>query len=99
MAEVSFLTVYARTLVCIDQDPNVRLREIASKLNITERSVWNTVDDLVSAGYVVKERDGRRNRYHVQVDAPLDEAIGRQQTVGELLNLLVRSPTSRRQRA
>lgn len=97
MAEFSFLTIHARTLICIAQDPDVRLRDIASTLNITERSVWSIVDDFVSAGYVVKEKDGRRNRYHVQGDAPLDEAIGRQETVGELLNLL--APTSRRQRA
>jgi biotin operon repressor len=98
MVEVTFLTIHARTLVCIDQDPDVRRREIASTLNITERSVWKIVDDLISGGYVVKEKDGRRNRYHVQADAPLGEAIGRQKTMGGLLKALVGSSTRGRQR-
>ena len=95
MAQVTFLTAHARALVCIADDPDVRLRDIASTLDITERSIWSIVDDLIAGGYVVKEKKGRRNRYHVLVDAPMDEAIGRHDTVGELLDLLV-GPTRRR---
>ena len=96
MAEVRFLTIHARALVCIADDPDVRLRDIALRLNISERNVWATIEDLISAGYVVKEKEGRRNRYTVQVDAPMDEANGRRETVGELLDALVGSPTRRR---
>ena len=64
MAEWSFLTNHARVLVCIAQDPGVRLRDIASTLGITERSVFGIVADLTSSGYVLKDKDGRRNRYH-----------------------------------
>ena len=71
--------------------------DIASTLDITERSAFAIVDDLISGGYVAKEKEGRRNRYHIQVDAPLGEAIGRQQTIGELLKLLVGSRHTRRQ--
>jgi DNA-binding IclR family transcriptional regulator len=89
MAEWSFLTNHARVLVCIAHDPGVRLRDIAAMVGITERSAYGIVTELASAGYVVKERDGRRNRYHVQAHLPLREAIGRERTIGEVLDLLV----------
>jgi hypothetical protein len=89
MAEWSFLTNHARVLVCIAHDPGVRLRDIASMVGITERSAYGIVTELAGAGYVVKERDGRRNRYHVQAHLPLREVIGRQRTIGEMLDLLV----------
>jgi len=96
VSEWSFLTNHARVLVCIAHDPGVRLRDIASTLDITERSAFAIVDDLISGGYVAKEKEGRRNRYHIEVDAPLGEAIGRQQTIGELLKLLVSARGSRK---
>jgi DNA-binding IclR family transcriptional regulator len=98
MPEWSFLTNHARVLVCIAHDPGVRLRDIASTLNITERSAFAIVADLIAADYVAKEKDGRRNRYHIQADAPLGEAVGRQQTIGELLKLLVGSTRSKQRR-
>ncbi len=89
MADWSFLTNHARVLVCIAQDPDVRLRDIAASLGITERSVFGIVTDLTSAGYVLKDKDGRRNRYRVQVHVPLRQGIVRDQTLGELLAVLV----------
>jgi DNA-binding IclR family transcriptional regulator len=89
MAEWSFLTNHARALVCIAHDPGVRLRDIASVLGITERSAFGIVSDLSAAGYVVKEKDGRRNRYRIQKHLPLPEAVGRERTIGEVLGLLV----------
>jgi hypothetical protein len=83
-----FLTNHARALLCIAADPGVRLREIAGSLDITERAAFGVVKDLVTAGYVVKERDGRRNRYHVHTEAPLPDVLLRQRTVGHLLALL-----------
>jgi DNA-binding IclR family transcriptional regulator len=92
MALWSFLTNHARVLVCIAHDPRVRLREIATTLGITERSAYGIVTDLTEAGYVVKEKeekDGRRNRYQIQAHLPLREAISRERTIGEVLDLLV----------
>ena len=83
-----FLTNHARALLCIAHDPGVRLREIASTLGITERAAYGIVLDLVEAEYVLKDKHGRRNRYRVQVDKPLPEALLRQRTVGQLLDLL-----------
>jgi hypothetical protein len=87
----SFLTNHARALACIAHDPGVRLIDIAMALGITERSAFSIVSDLTSEGYVIKEKDGRRNRYRIEAEAPLDETVGRKQTVGELLDLLVDS--------
>ncbi|MGA2528967.1 MAG: MarR family winged helix-turn-helix transcriptional regulator [Acidimicrobiales bacterium] len=89
MGQWSFLTNHARVLVCIARDPGVRLRDIATTVNITERSAYGIVDDLAAAGYVVKDRDGRRNRYQIQAHLPLGESIGRERTIGEVLELLV----------
>src|SRR5271166_3740902 len=89
MAEWSFLTNHARALVCIAHDPGVRLRDIALALGITERRTFGIVADLSEAGYVVKEKEGRRNRYRIQDHLPLGEAVGREPTIGEMLGLLV----------
>jgi DNA-binding MarR family transcriptional regulator len=88
VASWSFLTNHARVLVCIARDPGVRLRDIAASLDITERSAFGIITDLTEAGYVVKEKNGRRNRYHVQAHLPLPEPVGRERTVGEVLAIL-----------
>ena len=100
MAEWSFLTNHARALVCIARDPGVRLRDIATTLGITERSAYSIVADLTAGGYVVKDKDGRRNRYQIQPHLPLPEAITEERTIGEVLDVLVESqPTGPRRRA
>src|SRR6266568_3325756 len=89
MSEWSFLTNQARALLFIAHDPEARLRDLAAALDVTERTAYGLVVDLSEAGYVVKERDGRRNRYHIQVHQPLRDSMTRERTVGELLDLLV----------
>src|SRR5260221_5752138 len=84
----SFLTNHARVLLCVARDPGVRLRDIAASLDITERSAFGIITDLVEAGYVVKEKDGLRNRYHIQAHLPLPEPTARERTVGEVLTFL-----------
>jgi hypothetical protein len=83
-----FLTNHAQALLCIARDPGVRLWEIATTLGITERAAYSIVNDLVEAEYVLKDKHGRRNSYRIQTDKPLPEALLRQRTVGQLLNLL-----------
>jgi hypothetical protein len=101
MAEWSFLTNHARVLVCIAHDPGVRLRDIAAALDITERSAYSIVADLTAGGYVIKDKDGRRNRYQIQPHLPLQETITKERTIGEVLDVLVESnpPGRRRRRA
>src|SRR6266513_2635061 len=99
VAEWSFLTNHARVLVCIAHDPGVRLRDIATTVGVTERSAFAIVTDLTAAGYVVKAKDGRRNRYQIQTHLPLREAIGQERTIGEVLGVLVETNTRRRRRS
>ena len=94
MANWTFLTHHARVLLCVAHDPGVRLRDIAASLEITERSAFGIITNLVEAGYVAKEKEGRRNRYHIQAHLPLPEPDGRERTIGEVLALLVGSNTT-----
>ena len=88
MREWTFLTNHARVLLCIARDPGVRLRDIAATLRITERRAFGIVTDLTDAGYVVKQKDGRRNRYEIQAHLPVPELAGRERSIGELLTVL-----------
>ena len=85
----SFLTNHARALVCIAHDPGIRLRDIAHLLGITERTAFGITNDLAAAGYVVKDKQGRRNRYEIRTDLPLRGAVGGEPTIGEVLDLLI----------
>ena len=86
-------------MLFIAKQPDARLRDLASALGITERTAYAIVDDLTEAGYVVKERDGRRNRYHIQADLPLVDSMSRERTIGEVLDLLGDSKRRPRGRA
>ena len=81
----SFLTNHAQVLVCIAQDPAVRLREIGETVGITERAAHRIVVELVDAGYLEREREGRRNRYTIQSDLPLPDPLASGHSVGDLL--------------
>jgi DNA-binding IclR family transcriptional regulator len=88
----SFLTNHARVLLCITRDPGVRLRVIAASLGITERSAHGIVTDLAEAGYVVKQKDGRRNRYQIQAHLPLPEPTSQEPAIGARLQLTGTEP-------
>ena len=88
MTSWGFLTNHGRVLLCIAHDPGVRLRDIADRLGITERSAHGIVTDLTEAGYVVKHKDGRRNRYQIQAHMPLPEPASQEPAIGEVLALL-----------
>ena len=94
MPQWTFLTNHARVLVCIAHDPGVRLRDIAATLGITERTAYGIVTDLTEDGYVVKDKEGRRNRYRIQDHLPLRVAVGREPTIGEVLQTLVDTPAT-----
>jgi DNA-binding MarR family transcriptional regulator len=87
-ANWTFLTSHARVLLCIAHDPGVRLRDIAASVGVTERAAYGIVTDLAEAGYIVKEKNGRRNRYQIQSHLPLPEPTSQERTVGEVLTLL-----------
>jgi DNA-binding transcriptional ArsR family regulator len=101
MTSWSFLTNHARALLFITHSPDVRLRDLAVALDVTERTAFGIVVDLTDAGYVVKEKEGRRNRYRIQEHLPLRDSISRERTIGEVLDLLVEprpKPASRSRR-
>jgi MarR family len=89
----SFLTNHARVLLCIAHDPGMRLRDLAASLGITERGAHGIVTDLAAAGYVVKQKDGRRNRYQIQAHLPLPDSASQQPAIGEVLALLAGAST------
>lgn len=95
MAEWNFLTNHGRALLSIAGDPGLRLRDIADRVGVTERTAYGIVLDLTNAGYVTKSRDGRRNRYEIQSHLPVKEVLGRELTIGEVLELF-HSPVDRR---
>ena len=86
----SFLTNHALVLLCIAQDPSIRLREIGETVGITERAAHRIVGDLAAAGYIARERHGRRNRYTIESELPVPDPLARTRKIGELLELLSR---------
>ncbi len=96
MTNWSFLTNHGRALLSIAQNPDIRLREIATDLGITERHAYAIVTDLTDAGYIVKEREGRRNRYQVQSHLALPELPDREQAIGDVLDVLTSRRTKRK---
>jgi hypothetical protein len=91
----SFLTNHARVLLCIAQDPGVRLRDIGEAVGITERAAHRIVGELSDAGYVARERVGRRNHYTIQSHLPIPDPLARGQSVGDLLAVLAGADTGR----
>lgn len=93
----TFLTNHAHVLVCIAEQPDIRGRDIAERVGITERAAQAIVAALVADGYVSKAREGRRNRYSINPDGPLRHPLEADHTVGELLAALGRrSPRHKR---
>jgi hypothetical protein len=87
MASWGFLTTHARVLLCIAHDPGARLRDIAATLGVTERRAHGIVTDLTQAGYLITQKDGRRNRYQVQAHLPLPGPGTREPAIGEIVAL------------
>jgi DNA-binding MarR family transcriptional regulator len=87
-AEWSFLTNHAQVLICIAKDPGVRVREIGDAVGITERAAHRIISELADAGYISRERQGRRNRYTVRSHLPVPDPLPREQRIGDLLAIL-----------
>ncbi len=98
MAPFGFLTNHGLTLLCIANDPGVRMRDIAADVQITERAAQRIVADLIDAGYLDRERVGRRNRYTVRAGLPISLPARRDIDLNALLNVLLpeESSTARR---
>ena len=75
-------------MLCFAHDPSGRLRDIAARVGITERSAYGIVTDLAAAGCAVKQKDGRCNRYQIQAHMPLPEPTSQHLAIGEVLALI-----------
>jgi DNA-binding MarR family transcriptional regulator len=75
-------------LLCIADDPGMRLRDIGARVGITERAAHRIVGELEAAGYVTRRRNGRRNTYTVNSNAALPDPLAKTRRVGQLLDVL-----------
>src|SRR5579859_6258323 len=88
----TFVTSHTQVLLCIAQDPEARLRDIATQVGITERAAQRIVADLIESGYVDRTRVGRRNRYAINPSVEMRHQLQRGLEIGGLLELLQRYP-------
>src|SRR5947209_20229310 len=93
----TFLTNHAQVLLCIARDPGIRLRDLGERVGITERAAHRIVVELADAGYVTRQRNGRRNHYTINAHLPLRDTLARGQTVGQLLEILTATDGPNRQ--
>lgn len=86
--EWTFLTNHAHVLLCLAEDPDVRLRDVADSVGITERAAQRIVMELEEAGYLERERVGRRNRYHLHEEQPLRHPMDHGHRISDLIAML-----------
>jgi DNA-binding MarR family transcriptional regulator len=87
----TFLTNHAQVLLCLAETPDIRLRDVAERVGITERATQRIVAELVEAGYVKAVRVGRRNRYTVEREHAMRHSAQMGYEIGALLEALIRS--------
>lgn len=88
VAHWTFLTNHARILLCVFRDPDVRHRDLADRIGITERAAQRIVTDLVKTGYLDVTREGRRNHYRLHPELPMRHPLEHDHQIGEILALL-----------
>lgn len=86
----TFLTNHAHVVFCLAEDGEMRMRDLAARVGITERAVARILDELEEAGYVTRDRQGRRNRYVVHGSVHLRHPIEAHCTVEDLVALVIR---------
>lgn len=84
----TFLTNYSHVLICLALQPDLRMREVAEKVGITERAVQRIVADLEGAGVLTRNKDGRRNQYDINLNLQLRHPVEAHCTVGDLLKMV-----------
>ena len=92
----TFLSNYAHVLVCLAEDPAARIRDVAERVGITERAATRIIKHLEEASVLTKQREGRRNRYRINLDKPLRHPLEAHGTVGSLLTMLLGDSRVRR---
>jgi len=90
MAQWTFLTNHAHVLMCVSENPNALLRDVATQVGITERAAQRIVTELEEAGYLERAREGRRNSYRLNTSMPLRHPLDTDYRVGELLAMFAK---------
>src|SRR6201982_3576518 len=95
MATWTFLTNHAHVLLCVWEDSEARVRDIATRVGITERAVQRILQELESEQYIVRERVGRRTRSRTRADRPFRHPVEDHRPVSLLLDVIARRKTGR----
>ena len=95
MATWNFLTNHTHVLLCVWEDPEARVRDIAARVGITERAVQRILQELEAEGYLLRQRVGRRNRYRIRADRPLRHPLQHHRPVSVLLALIQKPKRAR----
>ena len=90
----NFLSNYAHVLVCLADNPDARLRDVAERVGVTERTAFRLIGELEEAGVLERAKEGRRNHYVINTEAHLRHAIEEHCTVGELLETILQEDAS-----
>lgn len=85
----TFLSNHAHVLICLAQDPHMRMRDVSERIGITERAVMKIVADLEEEGLLKRHREGRRNAYELHLNQPLRHPVEAHRSVGELVQLIL----------
>ena len=88
MPDWTFLTNHALVLSHLAKNPRITAHNLANEIGITERATRKIIADLLEEGYISKDREGRRNRYHINPDLPLRHPALEETAVGYLLQVL-----------
>jgi DNA-binding IclR family transcriptional regulator len=94
LASWTFLSNYAHVLVCLADNPDARLRDVAERVGITERTAFRLIGELEEAGVLERAKEGRRNHYLINTEAHLRHAMEEHCTVGELLQTVLHPKAS-----
>ena len=92
----TFLSNHAHVLVCLARNPDVRSREVADKVGITERRVFKIISDLEESGIIVRSKEGRRNHYDFNFTIQLRHPLEENKTVGDLIMGLLNTEECKR---
>jgi DNA-binding IclR family transcriptional regulator len=94
VAHWTFLTNHAHVLLCVAEEPDARVRDIAHTVGVTERAAQRILTELEEAGYLTRTKDGRRNRYTLNPDVRMRHPMDQEHHIGELVNLLAKRTDS-----
>jgi len=86
----TFLTNHSHILICLAENPEMRIRDLADAVGITERAVQRILVELEQGGAITKVKEGRRNHYAVNAELPLRHPVEAHCRFGDILRMVER---------